>query len=431
MSARTVRDPSPVRTAIVHSALGAMTLMGTLGLGGAIVHFTGDADAASPAVRVALFEANGSMPALKTRLPGEIENAPLNMAALETPRREASPQVEGDLGVEYGQPRRQPASPKPTVTVASEDDGAVRINGKLVRPGQSYGQLQDAAVREVMASAIAPNTASPDSTPTIEQADTKPDTPETVFERHSRAFENADGKPTVSVVLGGLGINYRITQAAINELPPEITLSFSPSARGLSTWVRRARAAGHEVLIEVPMEPYEYGRERPHPNVLQIAVGPETNEARLRRTLAQARGYMGVMNYKGDKFATNSAAAAAVLEVLNERGLAFVQDGSFDKSVFTDEAKKVGMPFGAAGAWIDARPEADEIQNKFLVLEMQARENGYALGTGMPFPITIDMLKEWTEQLDDKGLVLAPASYYVKQSTAASKVQTVGLDQQG
>lgn len=425
MTARIARDPSPLRSALVHSSLGAMTLFGVLGLGGTVVHFIGDADAASPAVRVALFEADGSAPALKTRLASDSGIAPIVMADAQLPTETTD---EGDLGIEYGQPRRTQVAVKttPTPRVETQPEG-VRINGQMVRPGESYTQLQQASLRKAMAATIAPEV----DTPTPQVATAAPSEPSGPFEKYSRPFENPEGKPTISIVLGGLGINYKLTMAAIDELPPEVTLSFAPTAGGLSTWVRRARAAGHEVLIEVPMEPYEYGRERPHPNVLQVAVTPEVNRARLSKMLGRTRGYMGVMNYKGAKFATNGDAAAPVLSLLEDRGLALFEDGSLTKSAFGDEAVKAGLTFGQAGAWLDKRPEADEIENQLLTLEMQARETGIALGTGSPFPVTIDMLKEWTTRLEGKGIVLAPASYYAKQSTTSGQIKTAALDPAG
>lgn len=425
MTARIARDPSPLRSALVHSALGACTLVATLGLGGALVHVTGSADAASPAVRVAIFDADGLAPTLKTRLAGDSDFSTIVTAQVQTPTQGAN---EGDLGVEYGEPRR--AAPQATPTPAPQVEtvaSGVRINGQIVRPGESYTQLQQASLRKAMAAEVEPRVEAPAPEPVTPQ----PKAASGPFETYARPFENPDGKPTVSIVLGGLGINYKLTNAAINELPPEVTLSFAPTAGGLSTWVRRARAAGHEVLIEVPMEPYEYGRERPHPNVLQVAVGPETNKARLTKMLARTRGFMGVMNYKGAKFATDADAAEPVLNLLRERGLALIEDGSFTKSILPQEAAKAGLTFGQASAWIDARPEADEIENRLLTLEMQARETGIALGTGSPFPVTIDMLQEWTARLEGKGIVLAPASYYAKKSTAAGQVKIAALDPAG
>jgi hypothetical protein len=76
----------------------------------------------------------------------------------------------------------------------------------------------------------------------------------TPFEAYRRPFL-PNGRPKVALVIGGLGLNTRATEAAIETLPAEITLSFSPYAEGLQGWVDMARAHGHEVLLETPMEP--------------------------------------------------------------------------------------------------------------------------------------------------------------------------------
>ncbi|HEX3407807.1 MAG TPA: divergent polysaccharide deacetylase family protein, partial [Caulobacteraceae bacterium] len=67
-----------------------------------------------------------------------------------------------------------------------------------------------------------------------------------------------DGKPRVALIIGGLGLNAKETRVAISALPPEVTLSFVPYSEGLQGWIDMARAAGHEVLLEAPMEPKDY-----------------------------------------------------------------------------------------------------------------------------------------------------------------------------
>ena len=79
----------------------------------------------------------------------------------------------------------------------------------------------------------------------------------TPFEAYRRPFV-PDNRPKVALVIGGLGLNSRATQTAIEALPAEVTLSFSPYADGLQGWIDRARAAGHEVLLEIPMEPVDF-----------------------------------------------------------------------------------------------------------------------------------------------------------------------------
>ena len=107
-------------------------------------------------------------------------------------------------------------------------------------------------------------------------------------EAYARAHAPRTG-PVVALIVGGLGMSERLTLEAIETLPPEVTLSFAPYANDLQGWIDRARAAGHEVLIELPMEPFDYpnndpgpphpaggrvrGRERAPPRLAPVALG--------------------------------------------------------------------------------------------------------------------------------------------------------------
>ena len=101
MSARSTRDPSPFRSGLIHSALGAFTLTAALGAGAGAVHLVGNTSDASPNIRVALFDENPTgTPQLNPRLPGYQEAIGLAQASSDTSQPEtAGP--EPDLGVEY------------------------------------------------------------------------------------------------------------------------------------------------------------------------------------------------------------------------------------------------------------------------------------------------------------------------------------------
>ncbi|MEC7289068.1 MAG: divergent polysaccharide deacetylase family protein [Pseudomonadota bacterium] len=415
MSARIARDPSPFRSGLVHSALGAFTLTFVLGTGGLAMHMMGDPDAAGPTVRMALFDdAPSDAPQLNPRLPGyqEAIGFAQNDSASATP---AATDSEPNLGVEYDGAMRVSAS-----TRSGAQPKGIRINGKTVLPGQTYSQISTIAdagdAADITSKMVQIEPAVADDSP---------------LARNARPFANTDGKPTVSLIVSGLGTNATRTRAAIDELPPEVTLSFAPTSDNLRTWVRRARRAGHEVLIELPMEPYDYGRQRPHPQVMQVGVSADTNKERLAKLLARTPGYVGVMNYQGAKFATEAGAVSPIVDELSAKGLAFFEDGSLIRSEFEASARTSGLAFGKTTAWIDARPVADEISQKLLVLETTALERGHALGNSMPFPVTIDLLKEWLPTLDEKGIALAPASYYAKQSLRAGQTPPPSLDPQG
>ena len=316
----------------------------------------------------------------------------------------ADAQPDADLGVEYGK-----ATP-----VASEPDipeNAIRINGRIVKTGQSLSQVADTLA---LARAPVADVTEQNGVRMLPKIGENGRTPAGVY---ARPFANSEKRPTVSVVVGGLGINWRNTQSAIDELPAEITLSFAPTADDLQTWITKARSAGHEVLIELPMEPYDFGREPPHPQTLYELSQASINVQRLENLLSQATGYYGVTNYQGGKLATNPAAIAPILSVLKDRGVAFVEDGSLARSVLEDVANRQGLRYARADRLIDSKQAAEDINKQLLALETSALNDGASLGSAFAYPVTIDVLKEWTTTLEGKGIMLAPTSSVTRAVT--------------
>lgn len=424
MSNRAARDPSPFRSGVAHTALSFLAFSALALSVGGIIHVTGDASEASPARQIALFEPAGpDRPRLKTRFASsDGDMRPIVTAsASET---DGTADDSGDesgpsLGVSYS----GDSAPVVKASASAGDAETVRINGVSVSAGRSWQET-----RELKSLSRAPISAVTERT-SLGYLPKIADDGRTPAGAYARPFANPENRPTVSIVVGGLGINWRHTQSAIEELPPEVTLSFAPTARNLQGWIDQARAAGHEVLLEVPMEPYEFGRERPHPQTLYGGHSESQLTSNLNYLMSRATGYFGVINYQGSKFATEAEATAQLAGLLKARGIAFVEDGSLSRSTFPDAASETGLRFRTANTPIDARPDGEDIETKLLELEALAMEDGSALGTGFAYPITIDILKAWTARLDEKGIALAPVSAATRTIKSETPViDTAGID---
>ncbi len=219
---------------------------------------------------------------------------------------------------------------------------------------------------------------------------------------YARPFRS-NGKPMVSLVVGGLGLNAVTTRAAIERLPAEVTLSFVPYAEGLQAWIDMARAQGHEVMIELPMEPTGYPDNDPGPYTLLSSGGADDVEAKLDWLLGRATGYFGVTNYLGDRFATSDEGMGAMLAVLRQRGVAFLDDGSMRR-------KPGAFARASADRIIDEQQSPAAIMGQLNALEAAAKTRGAALGTGFSYPVTVEAAARWTAGLEARGLQLAPAS---------------------
>ncbi len=424
MASRRDADPSPLRTGLTHAAMSLLVFGGLAASLGAGIHYSGNPSDSGPRAVLALFETSqGSTAELKSRLKGETPQA---LGARVVLAEDDTPSEQPSLGVEYA----ESAAPSPAPTGQGDEDsptGGIRINGKLVRPGESYGEVTRVTSLDTAPVAGLTERVNGLSLPRISADGQAP------ADVYARPFANPGNQPVVALVIGGLGINSTHTKAAIEELPPEVTLSFAPDAGNLQYWVNKAREQGHEVLIEVPMESFEYGRMKMHPQTLLAGDTGDRNLPRLERLLSRASGYFGIINYQGAKFAEDPGAVGPVLQTLRDRGIALVEDGSFKNGAFDRAAMRTQVKFTRAAATIDAKLTADDIRTELLGLETLAKENGASMGAGYAFPLTIEIAKDWTQDMQKRGVVLAPVSALISvgpaEKSQPKRVQTGSLSQ--
>ncbi|MGH6907284.1 MAG: divergent polysaccharide deacetylase family protein [Aestuariivirga sp.] len=218
------------------------------------------------------------------------------------------------------------------------------------------------------------------------------------------------GQPRIAIVLGGMGLNTRLTQKAIKELPGDITFGFAPYGEDLQKQVNRARAQGHEIMLQLPMEPLSYPANNPGPNTLLAEATEADNSKALRWHMSRFAGYAGIVNYMGNRFLASPQALRPVLAEMKARGLVFLEDAAIASSSVSDVAKVTGLRSRHADIVIDADPDAEAIQAALSQLEEAAKANGFAVGTGSGLEVTIDTVAEWAKQLESKGILLVPVS---------------------
>ncbi len=233
---------------------------------------------------------------------------------------------------------------------------------------------------------------------------------------YARPFDAGKGRPQIALMIGGMGLSKTATELAIRELPPEVTLSFAPYPDALQLHVNLARQAGHEVMLQLPMEPFDYPQNDPGHHTLLTTQPVRKNLDDLDWLLSRVTGYAGVSNYLGAKFTSSKESLRPVIETVEKYGLFYVDDGSSQRSVTADVVRDFELGFALADRAIDARPSRTGIELKLLELEEIARANGTALGVGaLPYPVTINTVRDWAKTLEEKGLVLAPVSAIISK----------------
>ncbi|HKA64458.1 MAG TPA: divergent polysaccharide deacetylase family protein [Methyloceanibacter sp.] len=237
-----------------------------------------------------------------------------------------------------------------------------------------------------------------------------------VYARPSKYAEKAapGEKPRIAVLINGMGLSDGVTAEAIKGLPAPISVAYGAYGRNLQDWVERARGAGHEVLLQVPLEPLDYPTNDPGPHTLLTTLPPEENMKRLQWLMSRFTGYVGVTNQMGAKFETTQASLTPMLEEIKARGLLFVDDGTVKDSAGSQVAGTIGLDYAAADVQIDAVPSPDDINKALARLEAVAKEKGSAIGVASAKPGTIKQISQWAGQLQGKGIVLIPVSAAIR-----------------
>ncbi|SOE16773.1 hypothetical protein SAMN05877838_1655 [Hoeflea halophila] len=232
---------------------------------------------------------------------------------------------------------------------------------------------------------------------------------ERAFDIYARPWSGARGARVV-IIVGGLGLSQTGSQYAIRTLPEEITLAFASNGNSLQRWMQEARRQGHEILLQIPFEPFDYPNNDPGAGTLTVAAGASGNLADLHTAMARITNYTGITNFMGGRFLADPDALEPVMRDLAERGLMFVDDGTSAQSLTGQFAKTLGIPFAASDLVLDATQERGYILSKLDELERIARRNGTAMGVASAFEVSVDAIANWAEEAKARGIEIVSAS---------------------
>jgi hypothetical protein len=370
-------------------------------------------DAVTVALPPAEPAAEEDAPAAETSPP---EAAPGGPPALEAPAESGPPTPppaevtppEPPLPPPQAAPDAAPAEPRPSESQSPESQSP--------EPQSSDSQ---AAVRQAPQAAAAPERvtegegAAAPSQEALVHIPVIPPAPEQLpyWERYRQPFNMDDKRPRIAVVLTGLGLSDGATEAAIERLPAAVTLSFSPYARDLERWIALARARGHEVMLDLPMEPTTFPNDDPGPQALLISLSPQANLDRLDWVLGRGSAYVGIAGSMGSRFTASRDAIEPILREVKERGLLFLDRRTTEESLVAALAEEIGLPHAVNNRSVDERQASRvAIDARLAQIERIALTDGAAVAMAQPYPVTLERLAEWTAELTARGFAIAPIS---------------------
>ncbi len=230
----------------------------------------------------------------------------------------------------------------------------------------------------------------------------------------------AEGRPRIAIVIDDLGPAQAASLRAA-ELPGPLTLALLPYADGLPALAAAAHAAGHELLVHMPMQPIDLAHNNPGPGALLIDLGEAELAARLEANLASFAGYVGINNHMGSAFSTYGPGLELVMARLKAGGLLFLDSRTIGNSQAERHALDAGVPALGRDVFLDNEPDDPAaIWAQLRLTEQIALKHGQAVAIGHPHAATLAALAAWLPELEARGFQLVPVSALAVEPTVAA-----------
>ena len=234
------------------------------------------------------------------------------------------------------------------------------------------------------------------------------------------------GRPLIAIVIDDLGPGHGAALKAIG-LPGPLTLAFLPYAEDLANLTAKARGAGHELLVHMPMEPIDLAHNYPGPQALLTDLPLPEVQARLDWALGRFEGYVGINNHMGSAFSTWEPGLAVVMQALHDKGLLFLDSRTIGNSKAEGMALAYGVPATGRDVFLDNDAhDSAAIWAQLRQAERVALKRGSAIAIGHPHPATLQALAAWIPEMQARGFQLVPVSALVREDPAAGHVVQVG-----
>ena len=198
----------------------------------------------------------------------------------------------------------------------------------------------------------------------------------------------------VAVVLKNLGMDSMITTAAIETMPANISLSFSPYGRDLSQAVRHAREFGHETYVDWLLCSKNFLKADSGPMAMSITQNKEENLQRAKASLNVRAPIGGMVVNNGIADETIVEHLQFIMEDMQKRGLLMI-DATGEEGI--DKVNIPGLARRKADIVIDTQFVRKDIDEQLKQAETIAKNNGSVLIAATPKPVVLHALKDWVE----------------------------------
>jgi len=213
----------------------------------------------------------------------------------------------------------------------------------------------------------------------------------------------SSGTAEVAIIVDDCGYNLALCERLV-QIDCPLTLSIMPRTPFAGATARAAEAAGHEVMLHLPLEPVR--RLDPHIPELEIRCGQSEREVAglINAALDSVPYVKGVNNHEGSKACADPKVMRFLMGELKERDLYFVDSRTTVETVAYSMAKSMNLKASNRDIFIDNKNDRQAIKaelERLLALSVTLKRP--AIGICHLRRPTVAVLEEELPRLREAG----------------------------
>lgn len=224
--------------------------------------------------------------------------------------------------------------------------------------------------------------------------------------------DTAEAPPKIAIIIDDMGYGLAVGERALH-LPGPVAYAVLPATPRGRTLAEQAYSSGREVLLHLPLQSTAYDQSN-DPGKLELDMTRHQFVDMFEADLVSVPHVIGINSHRGSLLTRHPGHMAWLMEEIRRRGnLFFVDSYTTHESVALDLAREAGVPAVRRDVFLDPDPAPATIAREFARLKDLARQRGFAMGIGHPYPATLELLENALPTLADEGFELVSISRYI------------------
>jgi len=207
----------------------------------------------------------------------------------------------------------------------------------------------------------------------------------------------------VAVIIDDVGHSHPAARPFI-EMDHPVALSILPERPFSRAIALEAAERGKTILLHLPMEPVGYPGIDPGPGAILLSHTRKEIREILERDISSIDNIAGINNHMGSRATTDPRVMEAVLDIIDEKDLFFIDSRTTPETIALKLARELGLPSARRDVFLDNELTPAAIDARIDELLEQAEKKGWAIGIGHANNETAKALERMAQKAGERNI---------------------------